>query len=91
MFIACATRNRKIFWIGVIVSLIASYALCVHATEVKWGIRRTTATFESELEIATSDGANLVFAAVTIAPLQAVIVTWLWSAVGRRIWKRQRS
>jgi hypothetical protein len=86
MFVACATRNNKIFWLGIVASLIATYLLCVHATEVKWTVRNSTAVVNSDIELANSDGANLVFTAILLAPLQAIFFTWLWGKLGRRIW-----
>lgn len=89
MFIACATRNRAIFWLGVIASLVVTYLLCVQATEVKWAVRNSTAITESEVEFANADGANLVFTVLFIAPLEALFVTWLWGKIGRHIWPRK--
>ena len=89
MFIACATRNRTIFWRGVAASLIVTYLLCVQATEVKWAIRTSTASLESDVEFASTDGANLVFTALVFAPIEAIFFTWLWGKIGRLIWPRK--
>lgn len=87
MLIARATRSRKIYWLAVFCSVIVTYVLCLQAVELKWAIRNATATLDSEIEHATSDGANLVFNAILLAPLQAILFTWFWGWVGRRIWK----
>ena len=87
MLIARATRSRKIYWLAVVCSVIVTYVLCLQAVELKWAIRNATATLDSEIERATSDGANLVFNAILLAPLQAVLFTWFWGWIGRQIWK----
>ena len=87
MFVSCAAKTRRVFWIGFFASLVCTYLLSVYATEAKWSIRNATATTETEVLHATSDGANLAFTAILFAPLQAVIFSWFWGWVGRRVWK----
>jgi len=89
MFVACATRNRTIFWLGVVSSIVVTHILCVQATEAKWIMRNSTANTESDVELANADGANLVFTVLFFALFQAIFFTWLWSKIGRRIWQRK--
>ena len=88
MFFATYFRRKSILVVGILLSLSATYVLCNAAVQEKWRIRFESAKTEQELERASADGANLVFTAILIAPLESVAYTTLWSVIGWRTWRR---
>ena len=82
-------KSKPIFIIGIILSVLLTYALCNLAVKEKWLIRNRVAVTEQQKSYATSDGANLVFTAIAIAPLEALIYTALWGFVGRKVWSKR--
>ena len=88
MLFAAFWRKRYILIIGAVVSLLSTYFLSNLAVQTKWRTRFELARTEQELEAASADGANLVFTALIIAPVEAVSYTWLWGFVGSQIWPR---
>ncbi|MDB5336352.1 MAG: hypothetical protein JWN70_1971 [Planctomycetaceae bacterium] len=82
MVVAGLIYDQKIFMVAVVGSLIATYQLGNLAVQKKWEIRNRTAVTEIEKVRATADGANLVFTAILIAPVQAVVLTFFGSWVG---------
>ncbi len=89
MIIAGLIYDQKIFLVAVVVSLIATYQLGNLAVQKKWEIRNRTAVTEIEKVNATADGGNLVFTAILIAPVQAIVLTffgaWLGLVLGSRL------
>jgi hypothetical protein len=87
MFIACATRARWVYRIGLACSFVATWNLNFLAVTTKWTIRNTTAVTADDIAHATADGANIVFSAIALAPLEALVLTLLFAWIGRKIWK----
>ena len=79
-------RKKSILWTGVVVSLLATYALCNLAVQTKWQTRWEIAKTEEEQRYAAADGANLVFTAFIIGPFEAILYTSVWGVLGWRIW-----
>jgi uncharacterized membrane protein YeaQ/YmgE (transglycosylase-associated protein family) len=89
MFIACSTRKRWIYLLGLICSFVATWNLNFLAVTTKWQIRNSTAVTSEEVEVATSDGANIVFTAILFGPLEALILTLIFGWIGQKIWRHQ--
>ena len=83
-------HRRVALIVGVILSLVITYALCNFSVQEKWRIRNEVAQTDSERDYAQRDGANLVFTLVFIGPFEAVLYTTLWGVVGWRMWPRLR-
>lgn len=83
-------RRRVPVILGVLFSLVLTYALCNLAVQEKWRIRNEIAKTEIEQEYATADGANLVFTALIIGPFEAIAYTSIWGIIGWRCWPRLR-
>jgi|SRR5215831_6665641 len=83
-------RRKPILWLGIVVSLVATYLLCNAAIQTKWRIRNEIARTDEEREYATTDGANLVFTALFIGPFEAILYTSIWGVVGWKILPRKR-
>ena len=87
VMLAATFRHRR--WdviIGIGVSLATTYTLSNLAVQEKWRIRNEIAVTPEEVAYATADGANLVFTFLLIAPVEAIVLTWLWGLVGWRCW-----
>jgi len=81
--------NKKAILIGaIILSLFATYILCNISVRDKWEKRFELAKTDKELEYASADGANLVFTAIVIGPLEAILYTFFWGFVGWKLWPR---
>jgi hypothetical protein len=86
MLLAASRKEKRIFIAGVIISLVATYTLSNLAVQEKWQTRFEIAKTKEQLEVATADGANLVFTAILFAPLESVLYTWFWGYIGRKAW-----
>ena len=80
-------KNTKLLILGIFLSLFTTYALCNFSVQEKWRIRYEIAKTEEEWKYATADGANLVFTAFFIAPLESVLYTSVWGLIG---WKSKK-
>ena len=85
MVAAGIARNDRLLFIAMLTSLVATYWLANLAVREKWNVRFETASTDAEIKRATTDGANLVFTALLVAPAQAVLSTALWCWVGSLI------
>lgn len=83
-------KSRKVFFLGVLVSLALTYWLCNIAVQEKWRTRFEMAKTEQQIQVATTDGANIVFTAFFFGPLEAVLYTWFWGYIGRKAWPALR-
>ncbi len=90
MLAAAYWHRRSIFVVGVVLSLVLTYALCNFSVQEKWRIRNEIAQTDSERERATADGANLVFTMLFIGPFESIVYTSLWGVIGWRLWPRLR-
>jgi hypothetical protein len=90
MVIGTFWHKRYVLVIAIILSLFTTYALCNISVQEKWKVRLELAQTEEQLEYATADGANLVFTAILIGPLEAVLYTSLWGFIGWKGWPRLR-
>jgi len=86
MLFAAFWNERRIFLAGAVISLVVTYSLCNLAVQEKWKTRLEIAKTEKQLEVATADGANVVFTAYIFGPLEAVLYTWFWGYIGRKAW-----
>jgi hypothetical protein len=91
MLIVTYKKSKPLFLAGIIISILFTYVLCNLAVHEKWRIRNQVAVTEQEKEYATADGANLVFTAFAISPLEALGYTALWGFVGRRVWSKRKN
>ena len=86
IMIAASTALR--IWLSLaaaVVSLGATYWLCLLSVTRKWDIRASLATTDAQkLWVYDHDGANQAFTAVITGPLEAVVYTVLWGVIG---WK----
>jgi hypothetical protein len=81
---SCGRRVWLILGAGV-VSLAATYWLCLLAVARKWDIRASLATTEAQKQwVYDHDGANQAFTAVVTGPIEAIASTVLWGVIG---WK----
>ena len=78
MVAAGVARNDRLLNIAILTSLLATYWLANLAVQEKWKVRFATASTDAEIQRATADGANRVFTAILLAPVQAVFSTALW-------------
>ena len=85
------SRSKKLLFLGVIISLIATYSLCNISVQEKWKVRNEIAQTNMERKYATVDGANLVFSALFIGPFEAIIYTSIWGVLGWKLWPKVRS
>ena len=89
VMLAATFRKRRLdLVIGIAISLATTYALSNLAVQEKWRIRNKIATTAAEQAYATADGANIVFTLFFIAPIEAIVLTWLWGFIGWRYWTR---
>ena len=88
MYIAFKIRT-KLAIIGLsVISLSATYGLCVLAVIRKWELREASAyTTPNQMEYAIGDGANLIFTTYLSAPLEAVLWTVLWGYIWYHVLK----
>lgn len=88
MVISTFWRKKSILILGIVLSLITTYALCNLSVQRKWQIRNEIAKTEEERAYATADGANLVFTAFFIAPFESAVYTALWGFLGWKLWPK---
>ena len=75
-----------------VVSLAATYWLCLLAVARKWDIRAASAATEAQKQwVYDHDGANQAFTAVVTGPLEAVGYTLLWGVIGWALISRYQS
>ena len=86
MLLVTFWKEKRVFVAGVVISLVVTYTLCNLAVQEKWQTRIEMANPEKQLEAATADGANTVFTAYFFGPLEAVLYTWFWGYIGRKVW-----
>lgn len=102
MLFASGNGVRSLTVFLVLVSIAGTYVLGVLACERKWDLRvayvwekydlaneHLGESMPEEAEYAFADGANMVFTAYLFAPIEALIATLFWYAVGRA-WRRRR-
>jgi hypothetical protein len=94
MLTATFWHKRYLFIIAIVLSLLATYALCNISVREKWKTRFEIAKTQPENEYSSADGANLVFTAIAIGPFEAILYTAFWGLIGWKLWpkilKRER-
>lgn len=89
MLITTYKKSRLWLVTGVVLSVLMTYTLCNWAVQEKWRIRNEVAVTDQQRRYGTADGANLVFTAFFIAPIEALGYTVLWGYVGRKAWSKR--
>jgi hypothetical protein len=90
MIISTFWHKKSILIVGIFVSLISTYMLCNLSVQKKWDVRNEIAKTEKERAYAQADGANLVFTAIIIGPLESVLYTIIWGLLGWKMWPKYR-
>jgi hypothetical protein len=91
MLFATRERSSLRLIVGSLASILATFVFSILAVERKWSIRLSEAVTPEELEYATTDGANMAFTLLFLAPAEAVFFTLVWGLVGRYAWAKQRA
>lgn len=86
MILAAFGGRKKIFIVGIIISLVATWWLRGTAVVEKWNIRNEIADTPEEKAYAEADGANLLVEGGFVAPFQAVVSTFIWGFAGWIAW-----
>jgi hypothetical protein len=88
MIVGTFWRKKHILIIAIILSVFSTYALTNISVHQKWKKRYEIAQTQEELEYASDDGANLVFAAIVIGPFEAIFYTAFWGFLGWKLWPK---
>ena len=85
MITASFARQKWVAWFAAVISLAATYWLCLLSVVRKWDIRTSIAATDAQKQwVFDHDGANQAFTSVVTGPLEAVGYTVFWGLVG---WK----
>jgi hypothetical protein len=92
MLSASVARRAWVSLAAGLLSLAATYWLCLLSVARKWDIRANLATTEAQKQwVYDHDGANQAFTAVITGPLEAMAYTVLWGFVGWTLISMYRS
>ena len=87
LYVTLWKPNRKKIVLGVLMSLILTFAFSNLSVMRKWDLRMGNAVTAEEKERATADGANKVINLMFISPIESVLFTIFWSGVGCMIYR----
>lgn len=88
MRMAIKSRTKRATLIGAVISILATYGLCLFAVIRKWDLRMESAITPEQMDMSQADGANKIFTAYVSAPIEAIFWTALWGFIWMRLNKK---
>ena len=91
MLIGTFWHKKHLLIAAIILSLSSTYTLSSISVREKWKSRFELAQTQEEPKYASTDGANLVFTAFVIGPLEAIFYTAFWGFLGWKLWPKHKN